>query len=563
MKPEATVNAKAMMKPEDTTGLKKDGRLGKIVRGSVRAVFVLSLPFFTLMVLNSSAGEMGYAISLIFTLTIAIFLSKRVTKALFEKQGRWYLPVAAAAALYLSYAYAWQGNGVAIMQRYLAVLDALIPIRVTSKRLAAGLMLASFPAIFMLLQWLFSNVWPYIRRFFKSFDAFERGYISLTILAAIFIVPFFYRSTSAFYCAAYEDTVNLYDVLYTTDSTEVYLTDCFLRILAGPNDIRQPLFGLFALPVALAGKLVAAIFFFVPDMYAIALGMEQLLVEAITMIMLQRLVGVKGRERICFTLLFSCSYAYLIHGLMLEQYVVAYFYVILVLYVYRKSDKLNFAYFGAVSTLLTSGILFGLITKAKSLRQWVLELLKCLGIYIGIVTVCGQLPQFLGVQDQMEMLSSFTGVKVTWAEKWAQLTQFFRDMFWAPAAETQIGDFISYRVVSGRGVSYLGILVLFCVVCGFVLSYREWISKIAMSWVMFSVLILFMVGWGTAENGLILYALYFAWAYLVLVYQFICRIFKKTSVCHAVIVVFAVTMLVRNVYELAQIYQFGVTYYPC
>lgn len=542
---------------------KNDGSLGKIVRGLVRAVFVLSLPFFTLMVLNSSAGESGYAISLIFTLMIAVFFSKRVTKALFEKPGRWYLSAAAVVALYLAYTYAWQGNGVAIMQRYPEVLDALIPIRVTSKRLAAGLMLASFPAIFMLLYWLLKETWPYILRFFKSFDAFERVYMGITILAAVLIVPFFYRSTTAFYYAAYEDMVNLYDVLYTTDSTEVYLTDCFLRILAGPNDIRQPLFGLFALPVALVGKLASALFFFVPDMYAIALGIEQLLLEAITVIMLQRLADVKGRERIWFTLFFSCSYAYLIHGLMLEQYVVAYFYVILVLYVYRKTDKLNFAYFGAVSTLLTSGILFGLITKAKSLKQWVLDLVKCLVIYVGIVTVCGQLPQFLGVQDKMEMLSTFTGAKVTWAEKWVQLTQFFRDMLWAPAAETQIGDFISYRVVSGRGVSYLGILVLICAVSGFVLSYREWISKIAMSWVMFSVLILFMVGWGTAENGLILYALYFAWAYLVLVYQLVCRIFRKTGACHAIIAILAVTMLVRNVYELVQIYQFGVTYYPC
>ncbi|MBO5069019.1 MAG: hypothetical protein J6C37_01450 [Roseburia sp.] len=551
------------MKRKSSGKAKNSRDAGKIVRWLVQAVFVLSLPFFSLMVLSSSAGEMGYAVSLMVTLMIAVFLSGGAAKALLEKQNRWYLLVAAAAALYLAYAYAWQGNGVSIMQRYPEVLDALIPIRVTSKRLAAGLMLASFPSIFMLLYWLFQETWPYIRRFFKSFDAFERGYMGIAILAAVLIVPFFYRSTSAFYYAVYEDMVNLYDVLYTTDSTEVYLTDCFLRILAGPNDIRQPLFGLFALPVALVGKLVSAMFFFVPDMYAMALGMEQLILEAITIIMLQRLVDVKGKERIWFTLFLSCSYAYVIHGLMLEQYVVAYFYVILVLYVYRKTDKLNFAYFGAVSTLLTSGILFGLITKAKSLKQWVTDLLKCLAIYVGIVTVCGQLPQFLGVQDKMEMLTTFTGEKVTWAEKWAQLTQFFRDMFWAPTAETQIGDFIGYRVVNDRGVSYLGILVLVCVVCGFVLSRREWISKISMFWVLFSFLILFVVGWGTAENGLILYALYFAWAYLVLVYQFLCRIMKKPGVRHAAIVILAVTMLVRNIYELVQIYQFGVTYYPC
>lgn len=542
--------------------METDMKSKKAIRILIQILFVASLPFFTLMELNSSIGEVGYVISLLASLVIAVLLSKYVTNVLLEKPNRWYLLVASVVALYLAYTYAWQGNGVAIMNQYQEILEAIIPVRVTSKRLAAGLMLASFPSIFMLLHWLLQKIWPYVRNFFRSFDSFEKRYLGVTFLVAVIVVPFLYRGTGVFYNAVYEGITQLYDVLYTTDSTEVYRTDCFLRILAGPNDIRQPLFGVFALPMALIGKLISFPFFFVTDMYAIVLGIEQLLLEAISIVMLQRLAGVKGRERIFFTLFLCGSYAYLIHGLMLEQYVVAYFYVILVLYVYRKSDRLNFAYFGAVSTLLTSGILFGLITKAKSLRQWVKDLLKCLVIYLGIVTVCGQLPQFLGVQQKMDMLTSFTGEEVTWTEKWIQLTHFFRDIFWAPPAKVQTENFIAYRVVDETSVSYLGILLFVCVLCGFWLSRREWISKISMFWVLFSVLILFVIGWGTAENGLILYALYFAWAYLVLIYQLIVRVFQKTVVRNGIIMILTVTMLVRNIYEVIQIYQFGATHYP-
>ena len=48
-----------------------------------------------------------------------------------------------------------------------------------------------------------------------------------------------------------------------------------------------------------------------------------------------------------------------------------------------------------------------------------------------------------------------------------------------------------------------------------------------MYWVMFSVVILLVVGWGSSENGMILYALYFSWAFLVLIYQLVLAIAKK------------------------------------
>lgn len=108
----------------------------------------------------------------------------------------------------------------------------------------------------------------------------------------------------------------------------------------------------------------------------------------------------------------------------------------------------------------------------------------------------------------------------------------------------------------------MGIAILVCALCGFAFSYREWISKAAVLWVAFSVIILFAVGWGTAENGLILYTLYFAWAYLILLYQFLKNILRKPALLRAPLCVAALMMAMRNVYELVQIYRFGIGNYP-
>lgn len=534
----------------------------QISKRVMQIIFILSLPFFTLMELHSGFGVSGYIISLILTLFIAVGISRRVTECVFEKTNRIYLVAAAVVAFYIAYIYAWQGNGVSIMQTQQELLEAILPVAVTSERLVIGLIIASFPSLCMLIYCILKLSWPYVVQFVKSLDRFEKRYLGIVFLVATAGILFFYLQTAVCYRAVENGIVQVYDVLYTTDSADIYGTDCFLKILSGANDIRQPLFGLFSLPVALLGHAVAAVFFFVPNMYAIALGVIQFLLEAISIIMLLRMMKVEEKERVWLATLFTVGYAYLIHGLMIEQYVIAYFYVILVLYVYQESDKLNFAYFGAVSTLLTSGILFGFITKAKNVKNWIVDMLKCLAIYMGIVTICGQLPQFLGMKTTITRLTTFTGEEVTLVDKWVQLTHFFRDILWAPAAEGGYLYFSYYRKLENVEVSWLGILVLVCVMAGFVLTYKEWISKVAMFWVGFSALILFVIGWGTAENGLLLYALYFAWAYVVLIYQFLKKTLKNSVARHGVMAGLIATILIRNVYEIVQIYQFGVTNYP-
>lgn len=530
-------------------------------RIAARILFIVSVPFMTLLQMHSALGDAGYLISTVLAVIIGIVISKRVSETLWDTFQWSIFLIAAVIAAYLAYDYAWQGNAVSILERYRELFE-LLPFAVSSKRLAAGMMLASYPAIGLLVYFVLTNCFPYVVNFVRSLNRFEKKYLAVMTVVSAAVVSFLYLHTTVWYYAVWEDMPQLYDVIYTTDSTEIYMTDCFTKILAGPNDIRQPLFGLFALPAGLCGKLVSAVFFFVPDSYAIAMGMIQLILLSVAMVMLMRILKLEGTERIWFLLPVSCSWAYLVHGLLLEQYVIAYFYVILVLYVYQNSDRLNFAYFGAVSTLLTSGVLFPLISKGREWKKWLCDRMKCLLIYAEIAILCGQLPLFLNAKEEIAGLMNFSGGDVTWTDKWIQFTHFLSAMFWAPDTTVKFPYGPCYRVAEQTAVSYVGIAILACALCGFALSYREWISKVAALWTAFSVIVLFVVGWGTAENGLILYALYFAWAYLILLYQFLKNALRKPVLLRTALCLAALAMAMRNVYELVQIYRFGVANYP-
>lgn len=544
---------------------KMEKQSGKIWKNLAVIVFVISLPFAVLLQVSSEFGNAGIVINLILGFGLGIFLAAKITGALTDQQGKWKVAAAFLAALYTSYNYTMQGNGVYLLSQHLDIVEKLSPVRVTSNRLVAGFVVASFPAIFFLIYYVIAQILPYVRKFLGTLDRTERRFLVAFSVVGIVMMGFLYVHTNAFYDAVHNGKTEVYDVIYTTDSTMIYTSDSFMRILSGENDIRQPLFGLFSMPVALLAKLVSLPFFFLHDSYAYALQAIQIVLLGIAHVMLARLLELGKKEKYAFWAFFVGSYTYVLFSFVVEQYIMAYFYVVLTIYVWKNSEKKNYAYFGAVSTMLTSGVLFPMITKKKKWKEWITDLLYCLVVYFELVILCGQLPQFLNIRNKLADLMFFAGGKVTLQQKWIQFTWFVEHLFLAPsAADAYAVDRGAPRflLAEQQSVSVIGIVILIAAVLGFLYSYKNKMSQIAVCWVGFSVVLLFLVGWGTAENGLILYSMYFAWAYLILIYQFICKWIRNEKAVLAVIGVFAGLMLLYNLGGLYQIYQFGVINYP-
>lgn len=86
-----------------------------------------------------------------------------------------------------------------------------------------------------------------------------------------------------------------------------------------------------------------------------------------------------------------------------------------------------------------------------------------------------------------------------------------------------------------------------------------------MIWIGFSVFLLVILGWGTFENGLILYALYFAWAYIGGLYQLLNTIGRKVKIIcfpELIEVIVSVLLVFVNSSAIAGLLEFAGTYYP-
>ena len=72
---------------------------------------------------------------------------------------------------------------------------------------------------------------------------------------------------------------------------------------------------------------------------------------------------------------------------------------------------------------------------------------------------------------------------------------------------------------------------------------------------------LIILGWGTKENGLILYSLYFGWAYFVLIFQLLNNIFKNNKVFKIAFIILILLMVIGYIPELFNIFKFAILNY--
>ena len=88
-----------------------------------------------------------------------------------------------------------------------------------------------------------------------------------------------------------------------------------------------------------------------------------------------------------------------------------------------------------------------------------------------------------------------------------------------------------------------------------------------MVWFACSALLLGVMGWGASENGMVLYASYFCWAYLLLPCLALKQTFpnaerKRTVLFASLCGAAAVGLLAYNAAALVEVMQFALQYYP-
>lgn len=268
-------------------------------------------------------------------------------------------------------------------------------------------------------------------------------------------------------------------------------------------------------------------------------------------------------SKILFLVLLNSTYPVFIFSLTYEQYIFAVFWLILFIYAYIFfKDNHEYYFIGASGSMLTSGILFPLLSHSKKWLDWIKDVFINGGKFVIAAAIFGQLPVILNpIQDIQKQLNNWSGHELSLSEKFLQYINFVATCLIKP--ETKLNtQYLSYQLAPVHELNYVGVALLVIALMGFLLNYQKIFARICISWVAFSFVLLCIIGWGTNENGLVLYTLYFSWAFLSLAYMAIESMVGKIPVVkYTIIGGIIVAILVINIPGILDLVQFGINYY--
>jgi len=321
------------------------------------------------------------------------------------------------------------------------------------------------------------------------------------------------------------------------------------------------LFGLFALPFAVVATLLSWVCFFIPNSYAIFIQTIQIGLLFVTYILMSRLMRLNGLTRTFFFTTLILTYPVLLFVLVWEQYLFPVFWLGVFIYItFTSGQAHSLTFVAATGSLLTSAAVF-VCTFTKDWRQFIRNGIVCTLYFFAFFVVCGKLPACISALN----LLAFTGIKSTFYEKFLQFVNFVSSCFIKPETVLtfDIGTWISYQLAPVESLNLLGLALLALCTFGFILNYKDKFAQICAFWVAFSFFVLCLVGWGTAENGLILYSLYFGWAYFCLAFLAIEKLLQKVPrVKYAVYIALIAILAYINIPGIYDLIQFGIEYYP-
>lgn len=154
-------------------------------------------------------------------------------------------------------------------------------------------------------------------------------------------------------------------------------------------------------------------------------------------------------------------------------------------------------------------------------------------------------------------INQFGGKYIWFIDRLKYYLYFVRSMFIAPEGYYYWEDayVCFYRQIYPYFYSMCGVICIILCVISFVVNHKQKVIKLSAIWVLFSFVILCLIGWGTAENGMILYSYYFIWPFVIL----IAFLFKNldNKVFFILICIVMIIMLFYNYLELSKIITFG------
>jgi hypothetical protein len=532
-------------------------RLGMILSGTAYAVLLMQ---------TDSKLSFGITGILAFALMTYLVLRTGFLEAVFSEKPMGICAVAAVLSLSAVYTgkssfYHCCAGWLQKLMSWLGLPRPELLLRICPWVLA----LVALPMAFGYFLWFLDFMWTQAKRFWVSSDFAERLFLLGAGVLFTVVICFSYHCTQAFYGAHVNGSWYNFDLIYSADSGYLVTQDVFRNVGAEQNDLRQPLFGVFAMPFAQAAWLISKVLFFLPHGYVTVLQILEMLLFLIALVLIARMMGLQGAEKVLLLCLMCVSYPVLIFSLTAEQYLFAVFYLVLLIYLQEDKEGQALSYIGATGCMLTSGLFFPLVTWHKSLREFVGRTVKLCGAFFAVTILSGRLTTFLDIPSYIAGYGYYTGADVPMLSKLMQYVNFVSATLAAPASQMDFETYnhVSWQMCPVTNWQWSGILVLLLAVLGVAVRPKDRFSRICGAWMGFSLLLLGLIGWGTIDNGLLLYSLYFGWAFVAMSFQLIDRLFARVRPLKLAVLVAAVLVIgAINVTALKAVLVFATQFYP-
>lgn len=395
-----------------------------------------------------------------------------------------------------------------------------------------------------------------IARALRSCSRAELAVYALLCVATLVYVAVAFVRTEIFYG---KDAC-----IYSADSWMLQ-TNAFLHIAHGENDLRQPLFAVFTAPFVAPAYALSV---FVPLPFAIALLTQwaQVVLLFLAVILLARLCADGAFARVAVVVCLCAAYPYLLFALIVEQYIVATFWLTLFLYaVCTERRRSRLLFYGAAGTLVTSAVFFPLALADSPRRpaRWLKYTVFLACGYLALMLVFFRFQVIVQIVERTQMFLTFSGRGIPFVDRLKQYVAFPASCFLAPASH--ITESLTWWLRPVTAWNHTGIVLLMLCAVSAVVNRRQLLCRIAAAWVAFSFVLFCVIGWGTAENILVLYSLYFGWAFAVLLFALV-----KSAACAVripalfpiVCLAAALLLLTKNAPDIARLIAFGAAHFP-
>ncbi len=527
-----------------------------------KILFIISVPTVTLLLSNTGSGKQRL-LSVILSFIIAIFVTFKfnILDKIFKENNKIYSIISAIFAVITSlflgqlfYSYN------IVVEPVRSIFINILPDSLTMY----SFIILSLYALYSFYYFFISRFLPKAKEFFTKLEKNEKNYliISTCILSLAIIV--IYSITNIFYEPKINGEVQTFDVIYSTDTGAHGILNTYLNINSVENDLRQILFAVFSFPFAIIAYMIGNLFNNLGNGYFILIAIIQVFLMNISCILLSKMLNLKKIAQTLFLLLYTVTYPFILFAFNLEQYVFGLFWLMCFLYSYiQNQEGSKFCFIASVSSLTTNAIFFPLLTSGRKIKKWITDFLSTGLAFVAGIIVFGQFPVILNIFTGAGHVSNYISGVINF-NNLCQYSNFVTNCFIAPfntVVEERLGH-PSFQLAPANVLSVLGCIIFILVILGFILNRKNKFAKICFSWVIFSIILLFVLGYGTRENGLILYSLYFNWAFVSLIFLLLKKLLeKKKKIFITLSIILIILLLTFNINGLIDLIQFGLQYF--